>query len=129
MAVNKTSLSAGEIIRKMLLADQEVAKRTKKVFPVVTDSAELPYILYRRAQLDHNPVKGRMGADTVAMEIICYAKGYTESVELAEAVREVLDGQQGEIPGLVMRGSYLADSEESWSDDAYEQRLVFNIKL
>jgi len=129
MAVSKTSLSAGEIIRAMLIEDSEVMARANKVFPVVEDSAELPYIVYRRTQLEQDPTKGRRGADTVGIEILCYTKGYTEGVELAEAVRGALDGAQGESDGLVMRSCYLADSEEAWQDDAYVQQLVFNVKI
>lgn len=129
MAVSKSSLSAGEIIRAMLIEDSEVMTRVNKVFPVVEDSAELPYIVYRRTQLEQDPTKGRRGADTVGIEILCYTKGYTEGVELAEAVRGALDGAQGESDGLVMRSCYLADSEEAWQDDAYVQQLVFNVKI
>lgn len=129
MAVNKSSLSAGKIIRAMLIEDSEVMARANKVFPVVEDSAELPYIVYRRTQLEQDPTKGRRGADTVGIEILCYTKGYTEGVELAEAVRGALDGAQGESDGLVMRSCYLADSEEAWQDDAYVQQLVFNVKI
>lgn len=129
MAVSKTSLSAGEIIRAMLIEDSEVMARANKVFPVVEDSAELPYIVYRCTQLEQDPTKGRRGADTVGIEILCYTKGYTEGVELAEAVRGALDGAQGESDGLVMRSCYLADSEEAWQDDAYVQQLVFNVKI
>ena len=64
MAVGKTSLSAGEIIRSILISDSEVSARVKKIFPVVEDSAELPYIVYRRAQLEQTPVKSGRGADT-----------------------------------------------------------------
>ena len=85
MAVGKTSLSAGEIIRSILISDSEVSARVKKIFPVVEDSAELPYIVYRRAQLEQAPVKSGRGADTVGMEILCYTEHYTEGVELAEA--------------------------------------------
>lgn len=129
MAVNRTSLSAGEIIRYILMSDSEVSARVKKIFPVVEDSAELPYIVYRRTQLEQEPVKGRRGADTVGIEILCYTQHYTEGVELAEAVRKALDGAQGEVDGLVMRSCYLADSEEAWQDDAYLQQLVFNVKI
>lgn len=129
MAVNRTSLSAGEIIRSILMSDSEVSARVKKIFPVVEDSAELPYIVYRRTQLEQEPVKGRRGADTVGIEILCYTQHYTEGVELAEAVRKALDGAQGEVDGLVMRSCYLADSEEAWQDDAYLQQLVFNVKI
>ena len=129
MAVGKTSLSAGEIIRSILMSDSEVSARVKKIFPVVEDSAELPYIVYRRAQLEQEPVKGRRGADTVGIEVLCYTQHYTEGVELAEAVRGALDGAQGEIDGLVMRSCYLSDSEEAWQDDAYVQQLMFNVKI
>lgn len=129
MAVSKSSLSAGEIIRAILIADSEVVARAKKVFPVVEDSAELPYIVYRRIQLEQVPIKTGRGADTVGIEVLCYTEHYTEGVELAEAVRDALDGAQGESDGLKMRSCYLADSEEAWQDDAYVQQLVFNIKI
>lgn len=129
MAVSKSSLSAGEIIRAMLIEDSEVMARVNKVFPVVEDKADLPYIVYRRTQLEQDPTKAGRGADTVGIEILCYTAGYTEGVELAEAVRGALDNRQGETDGLVMRSCYLTDSEEAWQDDAYVQQLVFNVKI
>lgn len=129
MAVSKTSLSAGEIIRAILANDAEVTARANKIYPVVEDRADLPYIVYRRTQLKQDLTKGGRGADTVGIEILCYTKQYTEGVELAEAVRDALDGAQGETDGLVMRSCYLEDSEEAWQDDAYVQQLVFNVKI
>lgn len=129
MAVSKSSLSAGEIIHALLIADSEVMTRAKKVFPVVAEKADLPYILYRRTQLEQDPTKGKRGADTVGIEVLCYTEGYTPGVELAEAVRGVLDGAQGESDGIVMRSCYLVDSEEAWQDDAYVQQLVFKVKI
>lgn len=129
MAVSRSSLSAGEIIRAVLVEDPEVSARTGKVYPVVEDSAELPYIVYRRTQLEQAQVKGQRGADTVGIEVLCYTQHYTEGVELAEAVRDALDGKQAEIDDLVMRSCYLSDSEEAWQDDAYVQQLVFTVKI
>ena len=128
MAVSKTSLSAGEIIRAVLAEDPEVAARATKIYPVVTDNARLPYVVYRRTQLEQTPTKGR-GADTVGIEVLCYTEQYVEGVELAEAVRAALDGTQAEIDGLAMRSCYLADSEEGWQDDAFVQQLVFTVKI
>lgn len=126
----KTSLSAGAIIREILLADADVKQRTNKIFPVVTSKAELPYILYRRAALQHNPTKARQpGADTVTMEVFCYTANYADGVELAEAVRKALDYAQGEKDGLVMRSCTLVDSEEDFTDDAFVQCLSFNVKI
>ena len=130
MAVPKTSLSAGEIIRAVLLEDPEVAARTNKVFPVATDSAELPYILYRRTALSANPQKsGQPGADEIQLEIICFTERYGEGVELAEAVRAALDQVTAEHNDMRLRGCYLCDSEEAYQDDAFVQQLVFTAKI
>ena len=128
--VRKTSLSAGLIIRKILMESEAVTQRTKSIFPVVIDKAVLPYILYRRAALGHNPTKaGQPGADTVQMEVNVYTAAYSEGVELAEAVRAALDYAQGEVPGLKMRSCMLTDGEEGWEDDACVQNMTFTIKL
>lgn len=130
MALKKTSLSAGAVIRDLLLANKEVKRRTNNIFPVVIDKAQLPYILYRRAALLHNPTKaGAPGADTVSMEVVCYTAQYAEGVELAEAVRAALDYAHGEREGVIMRSCTLVDSEEGYEDDAYVQQLVFQVKI
>lgn len=126
----KTSLSAGAIIREILLNDEEVKKRINKIFPIITDKAELPYILYRRTALQHNPTKaGQPGADTITMDVLCYTAEYAPGLELAEAVRGALDYATGEKDGLKMRSCVLTDSTEGFTDDAFVQSLTFNIKI
>lgn len=129
MVANKTSLSAGELLRAVLIEDAEVSQRVNSIFPVVKDTAELPYIVYRRIRLEQQPVKPRGGADTIGVEILCYTAKYTEGVELAEAVRSALDNRCAESSDLNMRSCYLLESEEDWENDAYIQTLVFNVKI
>ncbi len=130
MGVPKTSLSAGKVIRAVLLEDPEVAKKTNKVFPVATDSAELPYILYRRTALSPTPQKsGKPGADEIQVEVICFTERYSEGVELAEAVRAALDQVDAEDDGLRLRSCLLIESEEAYQDDAYVQQLVFSMRM
>jgi hypothetical protein len=125
----KSSISAGLVIYSMLTGSQEIMAAATKVFPVVTDKAECPYICYRCASMEQTPVKGRAGADTITVEVRCYAATYQGSVELAELVRECLDHQQGGIDGLDMRSCYLTGREEVWADDAYLQELQFTVKI
>lgn len=128
--MQKTSLSAGEIIREILLSDAEVSKRTRRIFPIVIDEIKLPYILYRRASLKHNPTKsGSPGADTILIEMFCFTANYAEGVELAEAVRNALDYKQGEKDGLRMRSCTLDGSEEGWENDSFVQQLDFLINI
>ena len=126
----KTSISAGIIIRDILTKDTAVKRLAEKVFPVVTDKAELPYVAYRRSRFEQNPVKkGCPGADTVMLDVNCYGATYEKSIELAEAVREALDGVQAEKDGLQMRSCILADAEEMYDDDAYIQALSFKVQI
>lgn len=130
MAASKTSLSAGAIFRHVLLEDPAVTKLTKHIYPIVADNAELPYICYRRAGQTVAPQKaGQPGADTIQMEVLCCASSYSDSIELAEAVRAALDYTQAEFSGLFMRSCYLNGSEEDYEGDAYIQTLAFTIKV
>ncbi len=129
MAVGKTSLSVGEIIHDILTNDAEVSARANKVFPVVTDKAVLPYVAYRRSRLEHNPAKGTQGADTVQIDVLCFAAKYKEGIQLAEAVRQALDGKQATKGTMVMRSCTISGGEEYYEDDAFIQELNFTIKV
>lgn len=125
----KTCLSAGEIVRAVLMGDPAVSERVKNVYPIVADASELPYIVYRRTGYEQTAVKSPKGGDTVHIEVLCLAASYLESVEIAEAVRAALDGMQAEYEGLTIRGCTLEDSSEDWEADAYIQQLVFRCRM
>lgn len=118
----------------LLNGDAELMAKVTKVFPVVTDNATLPYIAYRRTGISRTPVKGG-GADTVSMEVGCFADTYAGSVELAEAVRELLDGAQHVVVDsdgggtMVLRSCFLSDGNETYEGDAFCQTLIFDMKL
>ncbi len=127
--MKRTSLSAGEIIRALLSKDEEVKKMgVTKIFPIVADTAKLPYISYRRISLEPRALKNG-NADTVNIEVLCFTDAYPKSISLAEAVRNVLDGAQSGVDGLRMRSCLLSASEEDWQNDAFIQQLVFTIKI
>lgn len=104
-------------------------QRARNVFPVVSFDAALPYIVYRRIQLEQTPHTGSRPADMTAIEVLCFTEQYTDGVLLAEAVRAALDGARAEVDGMRLRSCYLSDSEEAWGDDAFVQRLIFNVKI
>lgn len=126
----RTCLSAGIVINEILTHDEDVKAIARCVFPVAKDKAELPYVAYRRTQLASSPIKNGKPSDSVYMEVMCYSKDYSESIDLAESVRAALDCKAYVTDdGLKMRSCILTDSEEGWADDAYLQQLVFEIKI
>lgn len=123
----KSVLSAGTAVYEVL-SDWLKGKVTK-VFPVVTDEAVLPYVCYHREALETVAAKHAPSADTATIVVDCYAATYNGSVELAEAVREALDGVSIKTAaGLNVRSSYLTDAAESWTDDAFVQSLTFKLR-
>ena len=129
MAIPRTSLSAGIVIYDILANDADITSRVTKVFPVVEDEAELPYVAYKRSRMEQQPVKQGAGADMATVEVLCFGRTYQESVDLAELVRAALDGRQHTAGGLTMRSCTMTDSDETWEDDAYVQQLTFTIKV
>jgi len=126
-----TSINVGAFVRELLSKSDEVRAITARVFPISVDEAVLPYISYRRTKMQQVPTKrGMPGADTVEVEVNCFAKTYGESIDLAEAVRSAMDGACLTLDGgLCMRSCYLSDGSEDWQDDAFIQQLVFTIKI
>lgn len=129
MAANKTSISAGLVIYSLLSENADVMAKAKKVYPVVADSATLPYVVYSVVGFTQTPVKSASGADSVDVQVSCYTEAYTDGVELAEAVRAALDGVTANLDGLVMRSCVLSDVGDGWQDDAYVQNLLFTCKI
>ena len=127
-----TSLSAGIVIADVLQADDAVKAITSTVVPVFSpvESLQLPYIVYRRLKMNVRSVAQSVrGAESVEIEVACYAASYSDSVKLAEAVRAALDHRQAGAEGLHMRCCTLVDSSEDYYDDAYMQTLVFDVKV
>lgn len=128
---NTTSLSAGMVIHRLLTSDEAVMKSVTKVFPVVTDEARLPYIAYRRSALSGELTKSH-AAESVTVEVRCYAATYAESVSLAEKVRAALDYRSTDGSndnGLRLRACFLAGAEEFAEGDAYVQHLIFTLRI
>lgn len=126
--MRRTSLQVGSIIRELLMAEAALTKKVSRIYPIVAQEGKLPYIAYTRTSFEQNPTKStfeRKGADTIQVEVACFAATYEESLQIAELVRSTLDGAK--TPE--MRLCYLSSAEEYATADAFVQNLVFTIKI
>lgn len=123
----RTSLSAGLIVMD-LLQKSPVKEMVTKIFPLVTDKAELPYICYRKAGGEYTQLKKGV-RDTVYIEVWCFARDYEESVNLAEEIRTALEHRQTTFEKLQLTGCRLTGCEELWEDDAYIQKMTYYLKI
>lgn len=124
-----TSLSSGAILREMLLGNAAIRGKVTAIFPLYKDDAKLPYIAYRRSSSAHQPTKCAGVADAVHFEIYCFTSDYASGLDLAESVRAALDGVTGRNDTFYVRSCRLVNSSEDWLDDAYIQKLEFEIRV
>jgi len=127
-----TSLSYGKLLYAALNDSEAIKGRVTKIFPVVVDKAVCPYIAFARQRHEREMMKtgtGVAGADTVEVEIDCFAAHYADAVELAEAVVEQLDGLQYRQDDLYMRACSWTDAFEEFANDAYKIGLMFHLKV
>jgi hypothetical protein len=129
MAISKTSIHAGQVINDLLLNDLTVRSFTKRIFPIVVNEAELPYITYRRTGSTVTHTAVGHDSETVEMCVSCLASEYGQSIQLAEAVRNALSGARYNADDLNMRCCSYEGGEEDWQDDAFIQQLYFKLKI
>lgn len=111
------------------MSDEVISSLVTRVFPIVADTAELPYIVYRRSSGEMRAHKSGVTARSVnTLEVFCYASNYAEGVTLAEAVRAALDGVKITDSEITL-DSRLADSSEDFTADAFVQQLFFTISI
>lgn len=110
--MTKSILSAGMVLRAMLLASKEVTEITKRVYPIMSEEGKFPYIVYRRSGIEATHVTDGRPSDLAHFDVWCYADNYGESVALAEAARSALDSRSGEINGLRIRRFEVVDASE-----------------
>lgn len=127
----KSSISAGQIIYSLLTTNSAVSAIVgTKVFHVTAKSdIQLPYVTYRRTATETVPVKYGHGAETVHIEVDCFAENYDDSVALAERVYEVLDHSTVDTGTLPLRSCTYENSAEGYEGGAFVQSLIFKLKI
>ena len=132
METEKSILSCAALIGELLGEDEAVKKNVRMFYPVIApDKAVCPYVVYRLASLNVQPVKVAGHADTAQIEVMCCGSTYEQSVKASEAVRMALDGIQGESDDgkLRMRSCLLSGATEGWDSQTFYRTLTFTVKI
>lgn len=121
-----TGLSIGKAIFKNL---DSILKG--KVFPLIADQGtEFPFIVYRRNSITPAATKDRMiYKDDTQLEIIVASSTYAGGIEIAEQVRAKLENLRGNFNGIQINDTELISADESFSEDAFIQKLIFSFEI
>lgn len=126
---NINSLAIGKHIYQLLYDDIQVSNIVGNgIYPIVADSgAKSPFIAYRRTALIPSLTKDILLENTITFEIVCVANTYSQSIDLANAVTNVLDNHR--FMELGIRMINLSAAYEDYMDDSFVQTLSFTFTI
>lgn len=121
--------SVPSLIYSALSGDVTLSAAATKIFPVVVDTATLPYIAYsvESEQIRAHKTAGEYPRIHALLKVGCYASTLAEVATLAEAVAACLDGQTFAGDEAVIDACSLTAFETSWENDAFVTYLSFRI--
>lgn len=125
-----STISFAKAINKLLSVDNIKSVVNNKVYPLIAPlNTNFPYIVFQRTSTPYS-TKDNVYQDSINIEIIAVSDNYDKSVELAELIRNKLEGKRNiTIEDFRITSIKLIDSSESYSNDAYLQSLTFNFRI
>lgn len=109
----------------------KVLEDTTSVYPVVCDKdTNFPFIIYRRTGLTHANTKDRFSYQELAtVEVVVAGSTYQQSLQIAKQVLGRMEHTRGLYEGISISEIKLVNAEEDYIEDAFIQRLTFQIEI
>lgn len=126
------SILLTKYIRKFLLDNKELMKVVKptSIFPIVANAnTKYPYIVMQRTGIRASYSKAGITEDNVTLEIIAISNDYSQSIDIAQLIRETIDGKRYRSDEIEINDIEVESITEEFVDNAYLQRLVFSMKI
>ncbi len=97
-----------------------------KIYPIIVEKeTTYPFIVYKRSNIIPGYTKDFHFKDEVIIDVICVSNDYSESVDIASMVRDILEDKR--FTGI--ESIKLESADEDFIDDAYIQTLSFNLTI
>lgn len=121
------SLRIGKEIYSLLNGCETLTKLVgNRIYPIIVEKeTSYPFIVYRRTTIIPDYTKDFHFKDSVLLDIICVSNDYSESIDIASIVRELLEDKRFKQLGI--DSIKVESAEEDFIDDAYIQTISFNI--
>lgn len=117
----KQVLSDDEILTEMVKPDQ--------IKVMLTNPVKFPFVSLKRSAIDTTYNKDRSTEDVVTVEIAVVSDNYTQCIEIAQRIREILDYKvyRNTEDNIFITYIRLLDVQEDTVNDAYIQNLNFQM--
>lgn len=123
------SIRIGKEIFSILNGSDELTNIVgNKIYPIIVEKeTSYPFIVYKRTNIIPDYTKDFHFKDSVLLDIICVSNDYSESIEIASIVRNLLEDKRFGLQGI--ESIKLESADEDFIDDAYIQTISFNITI
>lgn len=123
------SIKIGKEIYSLLNGSVELTSLVgNRIYPIIVEKeCSYPFIVYKRTNIIPDYTKDLHYKDSVLMDIICVSNDYSEAIEIASMVRNLLEDKKFRLQGI--ESIKLESADEDFIDDAYIQTISFNITI
>ena len=126
-----TGLSIAKHLKTVLSSCPEVRSKVgDRIFPISTvTSTSFPFIVYDRGSVSPEYTKDGRCMDTVGCTVYVMTENYMDGVEIAEAVRQVLENTGKSYEDVDVSGAEMSGAVEAFTNDTFVQQLNFTFEI
>lgn len=127
----KNALSINKYINKFLTESEAVTAlvEVQNIRPLILQPTIFPYISFMHGNISSSYTKDGWSEDTTEVTIICVSDDYGQTVDIAEAVRDLLENVQYKDDDIYISQLRLIGSTEDQIENVFVQRLSFDCRI
>lgn len=127
----ETSINIGKVVKDILYQDEALNTLVKsQVFPMIAEeNTTFPFIVYRRNSIRKASTKDYVNDEIASVDVVVASDKYSQSVEIAERVRFVLERGEYEGENFSVDNISLSNASEQYMQNTYIQTLTFDIEI
>lgn len=127
----KNALSINKYINKFLTESEKITELVKvsNIRPLVLSPTDFPYISFMHSNISSEYTKDGWVEDSTEVVIICVSDEYSQTIDIAEAVRELLENSIYKDGNIFISQIRFSGATEDQIENVFVQRLTFNVKV
>lgn len=127
----RNALSINKYINKFLTESETVTSlvSVQNIRPLILAPTIFPYVSFMHGNISSSYTKDGWCEDNTEVTIIAVSDDYSQTVDIAEAVRDLLDNKAYKDDDIYISEMRLSGATEDQIENVFVQRLSFTVKI
>ena len=127
----RNALSINKYINKFLTESETVTSlvSVQNIRPLILAPTIFPYVSFMHGNIQSSYTKDGWCEDSTEVTIIAVSDDYSQTVDIAEAVRDLLDNKAYKDEDIYISEMRLSGATEDQIENVFVQRLSFDVKV